>query len=78
LSGTADLSAYATKEYVNNSITDVDVDLTGYATEEYVEEALKDISVEDVVYADDNGENGTAAPINATTLGGVPADEYAT
>ena len=78
LSGTADLSAYATKEYVNNSIKDVDVDLTGYATEKYVEEALKDISVEDVAYYDNENTVDSMIPINVDTLGGRPYSEYAT
>lgn len=35
-----DLSSYATKEYVDNAVNDVNVDLTGYATETFVTNAI--------------------------------------
>ena len=63
LSGSGiDLSSYATKEYVNNEIKNVE----------------DNIDIEDVVYADEDGAEASAAPINASTLGGIPADRYAT
>lgn len=36
----ADLTGYATEEYVNEAVKNVEVDLTGYATENYVNEAI--------------------------------------
>jgi hypothetical protein len=53
-----DLSNYATKDYVDDAIANIeisggDVDLTGYATEEYVQNVIGDINtVLDVI----NGE----------------------
>lgn len=40
-----DLTNYATKEYVNDAVADVEVDLTGYATEGYVQEQIAGIDI---------------------------------
>lgn len=42
---TVDLSSYATKEYVEEALKDVDVDLTGYATETFVGEKIAEIKI---------------------------------
>ena len=46
--GSIDLTGYATEEYVNNAIEnlDVQVDLTGYATQEYVDAAVDTVVAE--------------------------------
>lgn len=62
LSGSGvDLSAYATKEYVNDELKNIE----------------DNIDIDDVVYTDEFGEDSSVAPINADSLGGIPADEYA-
>ena len=55
------MSAYATKEYVNDELKNIE----------------DNIDIDDVVYTDEFGEDSSVAPINADSLGGIPADEYA-
>ena len=40
ITGGVDLSTYATKEYVDNAVSNVDVDLSDYATKQYVDNAI--------------------------------------
>ena len=40
LTGGVDLSTYATKEYVDNAVSNVSVDLSDYATKQYVDNAI--------------------------------------
>lgn len=42
---TVDLSDYATKEYVNDAVENVNVDLTGYATETFVTDKIAEIDI---------------------------------
>lgn len=45
------LANYATKQYVDEAVSNVQVDLTGYATETYVDEAVKNVQVDLTGYA---------------------------
>lgn len=47
-SGDIDLSIYATIDYVDEKVANVEVDLTGYATEEYVQEKFNEIPKPDL------------------------------
>lgn len=40
ITGGVDLSTYATKEYVDNAVSNVSVDLSDYATKQYVDNAI--------------------------------------
>lgn len=40
ITGGIDLSTYATKEYVDNAVSNVSVDLSDYATKQYVDNAI--------------------------------------
>ena len=44
--GTVDLEGYATKQYVDETIENIDVDLTEYATKEYVNETIANADVD--------------------------------
>lgn len=40
-----DLTGYATEDYVDKAVKNVEVDLTGYATEDYVNKAIENIDI---------------------------------
>ena len=76
-----ELADYATQNFVKNEIANAqlsggegsDVDLSGYATKDELNEKFTD-----VVYSSEEDGAETTVPMDADTLGGLPASEYAT
>ena len=58
-----------TKEYVDESVANVDVDLTGYATESYVNEAVENVNVDLTGYATESYVNEAVENVNVDLTG---------
>ena len=76
-----ELADYATQNYVKNEIANAqlsggegsDIDLSGYATKDELNEKFTD-----VVYSSEEDGAEATVPMDADTLGGLPATDYAT
>jgi len=70
------LDDYATVDYVDRAVSNVEVDLTGYATEGYVERAVSNVKVDLTGYATERYVD--TAITNAQLGGDIDLSDYAT